>query len=262
MVVAVAADTEAEDTLRVVAVADGDDVIFVDVGVNVDAVCGVDGIWRLRPLRGRPDEGPAGGRAGLAKLEVVVVVVEERVAVVGGMSPPTKVEYERGLFRRTDEEPAAATSCRPPPPRTFPCQARGFVRDSSCYACSTYVAGVMPGFDFEFLMPIPQPHAAPIAPDFAGLYPGQQVDQHALLQASGGGYAAGYGVGHSGDVAGGGGLTPRTETLLSVSAVETAAMEQLRGCFPTLPPSELRAVLERVGWDVNAAAGELIDIGL
>ena len=115
MVVAVAADIEAEDTLRVVAVADGDDVIFVDVGVNVDAVCGVDGIWRLRPLRGRPDEGPAGGRAGLAKLEVVVVVVEERVAVVGGMSPPTKVEYERGLFRRTDEEPAAATSCRPPP---------------------------------------------------------------------------------------------------------------------------------------------------
>lgn len=58
------------------------------------------------------------------------------------------------------------------------------------------------------------------------------------------------------------GFTPRTEALLSVSAIEAAAVEQLGAFFPELPPSELRAVLERVSWDVNTAAGDLIDLGL
>ena len=42
--------------------------------------------------------------------------------------------------------------------------------------------------------------------------------------------------------------------------MEAAAMEELGAFFPELPPSELRAVLERTRWDVNSAACELIDI--
>jgi len=63
-------------------------------------------------------------------------------------------------------------------------------------------------------------------------------------------------------VGGVGGATPRTEAMLAASAMEAAAVGQLGSFFTMVPPSELRAVLERVGWDVNVAAGELMDLGL
>ena len=45
--------------------------------------------------------------------------------------------------------------------------------------------------------------------------------------------------------------------------MEAKAMEELGRLFAGLPQSELRALLERLDWDVNAAACELIDeIGL
>ena len=58
------------------------------------------------------------------------------------------------------------------------------------------------------------------------------------------------------------GFTPRTAAVLRASATEATAMETLRGLFPALRQSELRAVLERTQWDVNEAACELIDVGL
>ena len=56
--------------------------------------------------------------------------------------------------------------------------------------------------------------------------------------------------------------TPRTAAVLEASRREQKALEELGGLFPALPPTELRAVLERLGWDVNEAACELIDVGL
>ena len=48
---------------------------------------------------------------------------------------------------------------------------------------------------------------------------------------------------------------------MRMSEQEAAAIEQLGALF-TLPQNELRAVLERRQWDVDAAASEIIDIGL
>ena len=50
--------------------------------------------------------------------------------------------------------------------------------------------------------------------------------------------------------------------MLRASKREAAALETLHGLFPALPQGELRAVLERLSWDVNMAACELIDWGL
>ena len=54
-------------------------------------------------------------------------------------------------------------------------------------------------------------------------------------------------------------LTPRTAAVIEASEREGTAMAQLGALF-TLPQGELRAVLERMDWDVNAAASELIDV--
>jgi hypothetical protein len=52
-----------------------------------------------------------------------------------------------------------------------------------------------------------------------------------------------------------------TSAALRASVMEAQALADLGELFP-LAPSELRAVLERSDWDVNAAAGELMDLGL
>ena len=49
---------------------------------------------------------------------------------------------------------------------------------------------------------------------------------------------------------------------LEASRKEAAAMQQLGALFGLMPQRELRAVLERQRWDVNAAACELIEIGM
>lgn len=56
------------------------------------------------------------------------------------------------------------------------------------------------------------------------------------------------------------GLTPRTAAVMRASEMEASAVEQLSQLFPALPPTEVRAVLERLGWDVNAAASELLEL--
>ena len=58
------------------------------------------------------------------------------------------------------------------------------------------------------------------------------------------------------------GFTPRTAEVLMASKREAEALETLHGLFPALPMGELRATLERLEWDVNVAACELIDWGL
>ena len=55
-------------------------------------------------------------------------------------------------------------------------------------------------------------------------------------------------------------LTPRTSDVMRMSEREAAAIEQLGALF-TMPQNELRAVLERRRWDVDAAASEIIDFG-
>ena len=99
--------------------------------------------------------------------------------------------------------------------------------------------GVVAGSSFEFLMPN-------LGGAQGRAYPGQ----HTLGQQSLSSNA--------------GAATPRTQerVALRASAMEAAAMDELGTLFPSLPPSELRAVLTRLQWDVNAAACELIDVGL
>ena len=101
--------------------------------------------------------------------------------------------------------------------------------------------GVSAGSSFEFLMPdLGGPANQPRN------YPGQQTPDQQSLPANPGA------------------ATPRTQerVALRASAMEAAAMDELGTLFPSLPPSELRAVLTRLQWDVNAAACELIDVGL
>ena len=56
-------------------------------------------------------------------------------------------------------------------------------------------------------------------------------------------------------------LTPRTVEVMQASEREAAALDQLGALF-ALPQRELRAILERRQWDVDAAASELIELGL
>ena len=58
------------------------------------------------------------------------------------------------------------------------------------------------------------------------------------------------------------GITPRTRQVLQASKREAAALEALGSLFPGLSQGELRAVLERHEWEVNAACCELMDMGL
>ena len=48
---------------------------------------------------------------------------------------------------------------------------------------------------------------------------------------------------------------------MQASEREAAALDQLGALF-ALPQRELRAILERRQWDVDAAASELIELGL
>ncbi|KOO27512.1 kinesin heavy chain [Chrysochromulina tobinii] len=54
-------------------------------------------------------------------------------------------------------------------------------------------------------------------------------------------------------------VTPRTAAVIEMSRREALALQQLGFIFPELPERKLREALERVDWNLDAAASELIE---